>query len=160
MRKLKIGDKFVYTKEMEKAKRKRVNNNASFFEQIGEELVIKKVIDEYYCAKPLVGAQGNFYVNCIDPFLPRLKITWGEVKEGDFIENRGVKRKILGRLNDVIFMSDADNFNVSSPSFYTISELRQWNYLIVQPIQEETNEMTLDEVCKALGKTIKIVKSK
>lgn len=158
MPKLKIGDKFVYTKEMNEAKM------ASYYktdlsELIGETAQISVIDKDSY---QIANYPNYFEHNVIDSFLPsdlRPEITWETLKEGDFLENDGLY-KVLGRVGDVVFLSQEDTFEYADSFYYTIYELKESDYLIVQPILEETNEMTLDEVCKALGKTIKIIKSK
>lgn len=59
-------------------------------------------------------------------------------------------------------LRETDSFDVVKvlrPKGYTVLE-RHWEYADLIWKREETVEMTLEEVCEALGKNIKIVKSK
>jgi hypothetical protein len=74
-------------------------------------------------------------------------------KDGD-----GDTRVVLGVAGRAIFLSSLNNENGAS-SFYTKEGLVKYNYTIVQDEpEEEIEEMTVAEVCKRLGKQIKIIK--
>ena len=78
---------------------------------------------------------------------------------GDEYKNRdGDSKTVLGVCGQVIFLS---NFNDKNHHYcgYTKKELIECNYTIVQDEpEEEIEELTVAEVCKRLGKTIKIIK--
>jgi len=65
-------------------------------------------------------------------------------------------RTVLGVCGRVIFVStdDKDIFHGG----YTKEELIEDGYTIVQKEVEDIEEITVEEVCKRLGKTVKIVK--
>ena len=62
---------------------------------------------------------------------------------------------VLGVCGKVIFISDSDNFEEVRGSAYTLYELINRDYKLKQ---ETIPEMTMEEVCAALGREIKIKK--
>jgi len=52
------------------------------------------------------------------------------IKYGDVIENDKYSRKILGRVNDVIFISANDDFSICVSSAFSIHELEEQGYEI------------------------------
>jgi len=88
------------------------------------------------------------------------EITWDTLQEGDEVMDcYGVKRIILGVCGKVFHLS----YGEGRLKFYcntTKQDLIEYDYTIVQPtpVTPEPTKMTVAEICKALGKTIEIVK--
>ena len=79
--------------------------------------------------------------------------------EGDIIYDGSDSRKVLGIAGQVYFMSDSNNFKELNTCGFTLHELIESGYeLQNENSEEDTEEMTLAEVCKTLGKNIKIIK--
>lgn len=55
---------------------------------------------------------------------------------------------------------ELENFEIKDTDFGKIIKIEEPTYTIVYEPTEEVEEMTMEEVCKALGKQIKIVKEK
>lgn len=80
-----------------------------------------------------------------------------EWTEGDIlIEEDGCRRKILGIAGLVYILSRADEFD-HALSYYTKAELVNLGYK-KEGEPEAVEELTMEEVCAQLGKTIKIKK--
>ena len=59
-----------------------------------------------------------------------------DVDYPDIIESGNYKRKVLGRINDLAFVSTANDFDITG-GHYTISELKKYNFKIVQEEEEK-----------------------
>ena len=75
----------------------------------------------------------------------------------EYKDKDGDSRFVLGVCGRVIFLSnynDKDHY----PDGYTKEDLTKYDYTIVQDEpEEEIEEITIDEVCKRLGKKVKII---
>jgi len=88
-----------------------------------------------------------------------------DLKVGDIVIDNGDNQEkiVLGVLGKLVFLSGWDNFD-SSGGEYTFTELNSrlnsgsWK-IKQEEIAEEVEELTMEEVCEKLGKTIKIKKS-
>jgi len=82
---------------------------------------------------------------------------------GDVIEKDGHKKQVLAVLNyngqkSCYVMSRHNNYNESG-SFETAFELEDYGYkLVSNEPEEDVEEMTVNEVCEELGRTVKIVR--
>ena len=74
-----------------------------------------------------------------------------DVDYPDVIESEYGKRKVLGRINDLVFMSRCDEFDVASSYILTMSSLKKENYKIAQ---EEDKEV--EDAIKVLEKAGKL----
>lgn len=89
--------------------------------------------------------------------LYRSTITWDNFEVGDILVNSdGDKAKILARLGDVFWRSVFDDFYSYSMGL-TIHEAKKYGWTFKQPVTEEVEELTVEEISKRLGKTIKVV---
>ena len=76
------------------------------------------------------------------------------------IDSDGFERKILAVLNEkyqVYALSQYNEFTKSS-SISTLSELINSDYKLKSQVDSNTVEMTVEEISKQLGKTVKIIK--
>ena len=125
-------------------------------------LVICKVPDAPYPYKTLkASSEGSIYAYKNAEDLPTTKprtIEYGLV-EGDIITNGNSERLVLGVCGKLIFVSNRDDFNAAY-SYYTLHEVIKEGWKLKQETtQTETiPEMTMEEVCAALGKEVKIKK--
>ena len=77
-------------------------------------------------------------------------ITWDTLKWKDVVVDRyGDKRLVLGVLNDAVFLSGINNFNVSG-AFYHKEEIQTKGYTIKQAPVEKL-ELTLEQVAEKFG---------
>lgn len=85
--------------------------------------------------------------------------TWDTLEVGDEIEDKyGDTQTVLGVCGRVMFISYHDNKDEYS-SGYTKEQLIKYGYTIVSPkVEEEVDEITMEELCKELGRTVKIKK--
>ena len=81
-----------------------------------------------------------------------------ELTAGDEFINNVTKTKyfVHGRIGDVIVFS-AKDVPLPEVMMVHVKTFKAWGFVIEQP-EEKVEEMTMEEVCKALGKTIKIKK--
>ena len=87
--------------------------------------------------------------------LPR---TIDDIQEGDVVvDEGGDERKVLGVCGKVYLMSGICDFSKYSNGF-TIEELKTRGYKPKDEPEPEIEEMTLAEVCKELGREVKIKK--
>jgi hypothetical protein len=87
--------------------------------------------------------------------------SWETLKKGDFIERDGEKRKVLGVLEDLVFVSRDDNFDKSDGYYYLKSELISNGWKVVgATAPEEMTEISMrgrcfivsmDEVARKFG---------
>lgn len=89
----------------------------------------------------------------------RLEITWDNFEAGDvLINSTRDKTKVLARLGDVFLQSVWGNFDRAS-NWMTIAEAKKYQLTLEQPAKkEDVEELTVEEISKRLGKTIKVVK--
>lgn len=84
--------------------------------------------------------------------------TLDDLMAGDEVENGdGDRQKVLARVENLVALSCLGNHN-SFGAFRTIQEMKESSYTLVQPIEESIEELTMEEVCKRLGKQVKIKK--
>lgn len=77
--------------------------------------------------------------------------------EGEIIVDiNGYKYKILGEAGEILFISWEGDFKTSSSAVYTQKELESAGYTRLE--DEEVVEMTVEQISKELGKTVKVVK--
>lgn len=92
----------------------------------------------------------------------REEITWDTLKEGDYVEETyGERRKVLGRVNSVIFLSrnsihSPNHWETTYHSGYHIEELKHANYTIVQP-DKQPRKVTLAEIAEKFGEEVEVV---
>ena len=89
---------------------------------------------------------GFVYEDCLE----LVNKTIEDVDYPDIIESGNYKRKVLGRINDLAFVSIANDFDITG-GHYTISELKKYNFKIVQ---EEDKEV--EDAIKVLEKAGKL----
>ena len=77
-------------------------------------------------------------------------------KEGDIVTDGDDKRKILGVCGEVYFLSNYNDFNKVSGTFFTEHELLEDNYKLER--EKEYEEMTVAEISEELGRDIKVIK--
>ncbi len=83
-----------------------------------------------------------------------------DVEVGDIIVNKyndENKRMVLDVREKIIGLSGQDNFEVFN-FFYTFEELEKYGYELKDEPEEEVEELTVEQVCKELGRDIKIIK--
>lgn len=88
-----------------------------------------------------------------------ISITLDLLQVGDVIKNEDGKRKVLGRLNDLIFISLPKKYNITTKGTFHIDELKRECFEIIQPEWEEKPKargMTLREIELELGYKIRI----
>jgi len=77
-------------------------------------------------------------------------ITWDTLKWKDVvIDEDGEERLVLGVLNDLVFLSGCDVFNVAG-TWYLIQELQEKGYTIKQAPVDKL-ELTLEQVAEKFG---------
>lgn len=98
-------------------------------------------------------------VGCVMNIRP-LEKTWDNIEVGDVLKNTsGRKRWVLGVCGRAIFVSILNDPNRSDVGYYIKEELIKIGYTIDQPEQkDEVEELTMEQVCQELGRTIKIKK--
>jgi len=78
-------------------------------------------------------------------------ITWDTLKWKDVvIDEDGEERLVLGVLNDLVFLSGCDVFNVAG-TWYLIQELQEKGYTIKQATPVDKLELTLEQVAEKFG---------
>lgn len=76
-------------------------------------------------------------------------LAWKDI----LVKKNGNKRMVLGLLNDLVLMSYVNNFG-SADRFYTKKQLQDLGYTVEN--LQESEELTLEQVCKELGRVVKI----
>lgn len=114
----------------------------------GDKGTIKKIdsegflVDNWYCFFAGVGT-----LTIIEE-----PVTWENLgtdpSREDFVLYGDVKRKVLGRLNNIVFLSQISKLDCIG-NFLTIIELKEKNYTIVQP-EPETPKPTREEILAKL----------
>lgn len=98
--------------------------------------------------------------NCWDCFkeehLIPFEKTMQDIEYGDVIIHNGSKRKVLGRLNNLMFVSSANRFNESALTNYTIDELIKDGYRVYEKSEEMKNT---DEEIRNVIENLKSIKS-
>jgi hypothetical protein len=91
--------------------------------------------------------KGKFYI--LDDNTEK---TIDDVQYGDIlVDPDGDERRVLGRLNELVFLSYYNNFDKPGDN-YTITELKDGDFTLKQPSKEpEVLEVTLEEVAKKFG---------
>jgi len=98
----------------------------------------------------------NDNVTNLKPFNKTLR----DVEVGDIIVNKynnENKRMVLDVREKIIGLSGYDNFEVFN-YFYTFEELEKYGYELKDEPEEKIEELTVEQVCKELGRDIKIIK--
>lgn len=111
MPKLKVGDKFIYTKEMNEAKLKSFRrNDASIY--INKTLTVASLgSDDTYSVEEDKYNEFSFLFDVVDAFIPRTEITWDNLEVGDvLIDDNGDERKVLGIAGEIVFFSSSKDF--------------------------------------------------
>lgn len=119
-------------------------------------IVIAKVPTFEYPYKTLdVNGSVTGYINAEDIPTNKQRTIEDGLIEGDIIVTNNRESLVLGVCGKVIFISESDNFEEVRASAYTLYELINQDYKLKQ---ETIPEMTMEEVCAALGRKIKIKK--
>lgn len=93
-------------------------------------------------------------------FEPASEKTLDDLEKGDIVEiGCGNFRKVLARLEDIVFLSWINRYNKLGAR-HLIQELKDKGYTLKQEEVEEpeVKEVTMSEVCKKFGEEVKIVK--
>lgn len=98
------------------------------------------------------------YAESIIPTFKIIPITLDLLQVGDVIGEGNAKREVLGRISNLIFVSEANEDDMAG--FYiTINELKNDGYTVIQPEWEEKPKargMTLREIEHELGYKIRL----
>jgi hypothetical protein len=115
---------------------------------------IKKVYDGYYRVWDGDEAHGwEFNESDLAPY----EITWETLEPGVEIESRGKTYKIIDVLPNS-FSLDVSSSDFDEPlKWYIPVQAQKYGWKIIQPV-EDIEELTVEEISKRLGKTIKVVK--
>ena len=121
-----------------------------------DRIVIAKVPASSYPYK-IVDSEGAItgYVNAKDIPTNKQRTIEDGLIEGDIIVTNNRESLVLGVCGKVIFISESGNFEEVRGTAYTLYELINYGYKLKQ---ETIPEMTMEEVCAALGREIKIKK--
>ena len=92
-----------------------------------------------------------------DEHLIPLTKTWETLECGDILINeRQRELKVLGILNELVFISLPESFKEADGSPYTKHELQRDGFTL-KGATEDIEELTVAEISKRLGKTIKVI---
>ena len=80
-----------------------------------------------------------------------------DVEIGDILIRDGEEQMVLDVREKIIGLSEYYDFN-SFCNFYTFEELERYGYKLKDEPEEEVEELTVEQVCKELGRDIKIIK--
>ena len=125
--------------------------------ELGKVFTIAAITDGFNDSATAVhiGKDGNMIYG---DHLELVTKTIENVDYPDIIENGEDKRKVLGRLNDLVFVSISNDFNVAG-SERTISELKEFGYKIVQEEEKmitiKGKEYSEDTIHKSLKEYVK-----
>ena len=100
--------------------------------KLGRVFTIKSIFNDKYC--PLYCDSSGLGV--FATHLEAVTKTIEDVEYQDIIENEWGKCKVLGRLNDVIFISMSNDFDKAG-GYYTTSDLKEKKYKISQEEEEK-----------------------
>ena len=121
---------------------------------LGRVFTIKSVYDDKHF--PMYA--GASMPGVFEDHLELVKRTIEDVDYPDIIENGEDKRKVLGRLNDLVFVSKCDDFNASSTE-RTIAELKELDFKIVEEKEKmitiKGKEYSEDTIHKSLKEYVK-----
>jgi len=113
-------------------------------------------------ARDLLGYKYSYYTghNFSNPFVGDLKLvekTLENLEVGDILINKNEQaHRVLGICGELVFYSFSNDFN--DPLAYRTRhylKVRGWK---IKQEETPTEELTMEEVCKELGRTIKIKK--
>lgn len=97
-----------------------------------------------YCSNP----------SCWEKIEERKEITFDNLQVGDVVVDRNFGNKTVLGFQKLVLLSKGDKED-EQDDYYSEIEFMKFRLTILQPQAEE--EMTMEQVCKALGKKIKIV---
>jgi len=120
--------------------------------ELGKVFTIKRA--EIY--KPWDNASRYYDRNGIYVFEDHLELATKTIEDVDYtdiIESEDGKRKVLGRINDLVFVSISNDFDETGLE-HTIAELKNLGYRIVQEEVEEDKEV--EDAIKVLEKAGKL----
>lgn len=121
--KLKVGDTFVYTEEMNRDD----DQYGGLYSQIGKEIIINFVDDvAYNCSNGY-----EYKIRVIDKYLPDPKPrTLDDMKEGDVLVDRSDNRYlVLGRSGRIVALSDSEiEVDDGKWEWMTMAELKNLGY--------------------------------
>lgn len=151
--KIKIGD------EVRAVKGKQ--NPCDELEQDGSNIgIITEVKDDFFCIN------GCCHYYCVDDFLDLLSTekTYDNLQVGDEIDcGDDVIRVVLetGSTRNAFLLSSTEN-DYQSLFWYSRKEMdiKGWKIKQPEPPKEDVQELTVEEVSKLVGKTVKIVEKK
>jgi hypothetical protein len=154
--KFKHGDKVTCTIDGRKITDARISIDPN------EDAFICQNVRDGARARDLLGYKYSYYIGCdfSNPGVEDLKLvekTLDNVEVGDMLVNKSrEEHKVLGVCGEIVFLSRRQDFNDTLGC-------RTRHYLKVngwKTKQEETptEELTMEELCKELGRTIKIKK--
>ena len=89
--------------------------------------------------------------------LKPFKKTIRDVEIGDILIRDGEEQMVLDVREKIIGLSEYYDFN-SFCNFYTFEELERYGYKLKDEPEEKIEELTIEQVCKELGRDIKIIK--
>lgn len=96
--------------------------------------------------------------NWIEPYNPT--ITWETLKWKDvLVDSDGKERMVLGVLNDLVFLSYYDDFEIAKSGINHKKELQTLGYTIKQATPEKL-ELTLEQVAEKFGVDVTNIKIK
>ena len=157
--KYKVGQKVRVKKDLEIGR----CYGASFvngMKKYKELTIVKCVCDGNYNMKEDSG-RWNWTNEMLEPLHRELK----DIQYGDVITDGEIFIYILGRVDEAIFVSEEayTEEDVKEAIFFATYSLTEFiedfrNYKIVGQEEDTTEELTMEEVCKQLGKTVKIKK--
>ena len=126
--------------------------------ELGKVFTIAAITDGFNDSATAVhiGKDGNMIYG---DHLELVTKTIEDVDYPDIIEDGRQQRKVLARINDVVFMSRCDEFDVASGYILTIAELKNLGYKIVQEEEKmitiKGKEYSEDTIHKSLKEYVK-----
>ena len=130
--KLKVGDTFVYTEEMNEDKRQ----NGGLDRTVGSNVTVRSIgLDADDSRMQYYGANGYIYdVEFVDLYLPANPRTLDDVKKGDVLVDRdGAKWVVVARTGQVVLLCAESN---AIPWPFTIDLLKERNYKFADQPEE------------------------
>lgn len=129
--KLKVGDTFVFTEEMNRDD----DQYGGLYSQIGKEIIINFVNDvAYNCSNGY-----EYKIRVIDKYLPDPKPrTLDDMKEGDVLVDRSDNRYlVLGRSGRIVALSDSEiEVDDGKWEWMTMAELKNLGYKLADQPEE------------------------
>jgi len=128
----------------------------------GDAFVCQDIRPSYQHAEKALGYKNTWYIKKSQDWEVRnLKLknkTMDNLEVGDvLVDEDGDEQKILGMCDMVYFLSRFNDFNKADDCPRTLAELKGMSYKL-KGVEEEEEELTMDELCKELGRTVKIKK--